>query len=961
MSATFLETVLPQQGAYYCAVSIKNGTVKQQFVKSKGELEEVVGTINQSQADAYFATAAFNTTTRKAENAELLRSVYVDLDVGEGKPYKDQRDALVALREFTKTHGIPKPLIVNSGNGIHAYWPFTSDITRAEWLPVAKALKALCIKSELGIDPTVTADAARILRIPGTNNHKQPDNPREVTLLTSGAGPMEFDRFRLMLPVPEVALDLSAARAFGVDEVTRNLGSGEYPESNFAKIVELPGARGCAQIQHAVENSHLLTEPLWRAAMSIAWNCNDAETAIHMVSDKHADYTPEATLDKAQRLTGKPHTCQWYRNNNPSLCKGCKHNVVSPITLGRIIRISEAEDGKYTVTVPMLEDGAENNTAVTIDIPEYPFPYVRMASGGVAKQETDKDGIVQQRPLYPYDFYISERFYDSGEHGDGAGELGRIRVHLPHDGVREFDVPVSQLLSTDSLRDLLVSQGVFVYGNDLKECMAYIATALRRLQANSLASRTRNQMGWTPEDNFVVGNLEYAMGVPRLAPAASGTRQLAPAFQAKGSLDVWKDIVAFYNRPGLELHAFAFLVGAGAPMLQLLNNSQVRGAMLNLVSNASGTGKTTVQMMINSIFGHPTQLLMTKDDTVNAKFHRMGTLNSIALCIDEMTNETPENISALVYGATNGRAKHRMESQSNKLRANQTSWCTIVVCSSNAVMADALLAHKSAAEGELRRVIDLHIPTPKGIPKEESDAVFNRMADNYGVAGGLYAKYLSENKPRLSRRLLELQKYADSSLGLERSDRFYSAMFAVAMAAGEVFTELGLLKWDLPRIFNMAKEEFTSVGKANRVAVQSGVAMGEETLARFINENFNNILVINGIPPADGLPRVPLAEPRGALKARYEPDTGDFVVGVNELRDFFTSRRVDISSSLKAFKDSGVLRVGSGGSSSQMRRLAAGAVGGMNTPNSRCYVFDASKLQLSGEPETEEGADGTAA
>ncbi len=58
-----------------------------------------------------------------------LKALYLDLDCGEGKAstgsgYATQLDALEALRDFCEKCGLPRPLIVDSGGGIHAYWPF---------------------------------------------------------------------------------------------------------------------------------------------------------------------------------------------------------------------------------------------------------------------------------------------------------------------------------------------------------------------------------------------------------------------------------------------------------------------------------------------------------------------------------------------------------------------------------------------------------------------------------------------------------------------------------------------------------------------------------------------------------------------------------------------------------------------------------------------------------------------
>ena len=71
-------------------------------------------------------------------------------------------------------------MLINSGYGIHVYWVLTESISYAEWLPVAQGLKDMCIQHNLLADNGVTADAARVLRVPGTRNHKHDTQKEDV-------------------------------------------------------------------------------------------------------------------------------------------------------------------------------------------------------------------------------------------------------------------------------------------------------------------------------------------------------------------------------------------------------------------------------------------------------------------------------------------------------------------------------------------------------------------------------------------------------------------------------------------------------------------------------------------------------------------------------------------------------------------------------------------------------------
>ena len=53
----------------------------------------------------------------------------------------------------------------------------------------------------------------------------------------------------------------------------------------------------------------------------------------------------------------------------------------------------------------------------------------------------------------------------------------------------------------------------------------------------------------------------------------------------------WKDIINVYNMHGFEPHAFAVFTAFGAPLLKFMG---LKGGIINLVNNRSGTGKSTI-------------------------------------------------------------------------------------------------------------------------------------------------------------------------------------------------------------------------------------------------------------------------------------------------------------------------------------------------------------------------------
>ena len=81
---------------------------------------------------------------RTAANISHWRCWIVDLDIGDShKKYDSQTEAITHLFKFCKETGIPMPMLVSSGYGVHGYWLANVDIPADVWQMVAVKFKAL--------------------------------------------------------------------------------------------------------------------------------------------------------------------------------------------------------------------------------------------------------------------------------------------------------------------------------------------------------------------------------------------------------------------------------------------------------------------------------------------------------------------------------------------------------------------------------------------------------------------------------------------------------------------------------------------------------------------------------------------------------------------------------------------------------------------------------------------------
>jgi hypothetical protein len=868
-------------------VGLKKGAPKQTFVETIEEIDGVVGGLLSQGYDAYFGCATYLTgEERTAKNAKWFKSFWLDLDCGEGKPYESQSVALNALRSFVLANQLPRPTIVNSGRGVHVYWALTEVIGYNEWKPTAEALKKFVAAHNIHADPAVTADAARILRVPETSNFKT-NPPKDVAVLVASK-PVEFDTFRKLLGVIEEdeaheALDspfgINTPR-MALDATTRALMGNTV--SKFGAIMRKSASgEGCAQLLHIYRNQESIEEPLWRAGLSIAVNCEDADSSIHKISNQHPEYDPSETFIKAQALRDKPYKCATISALNPTGCEDCplKGKITSPIQIGARVAAATAEDNIIVMRSATLEED------ITVEIPAYPFPYFRGKNGGVYRRGIGKDDKGEDNKdelIYEYDFYVVKRLTDPD-----AGESLWMRLHMPKDGIREFSAPLSSVLAKDKFREVLAFQGVTAYNKRLDQLMVYVTKWVQELQQLVEAEKARQQFGWHEDDTkFIVGNREITAAGVNYSPSSAATAELASIYTKKGSVNEWRKVANIYARPGNEVRAFTLCAGFGSALYKF---TKLNGAIIHLTNNGSGVGKTTIQMLVNSIWGRPVEPLMNQEDKYLARIHRVAVLGNLPPTIDELTNMADEEVSSLAYAITHGRGRNRMQSQTNAERSNTLRWSLIAITSGNKSLYDQLFNLKDFPEGELMRVLEFEVSKMDSLSKAESDEMFTPMYENYGMAGEIFIRYVITNLPEVKRLLFAVQRKLDKAAGFTQRERFWSATAACAITAGIITKKLGLHDIDMGAVYRWAVATLGSLQHEVR-------ADGTGPLNRigmFLNQHHNNMLIVNSFADRrTGLMETPVREPRGELMIRYEPDTKLLFISAKALRDWCADSQV---------------------------------------------------------------------
>ena len=765
----FLKGLLSDSG-HYCVFAAKGNVRIQKFYDTIEDTERATRKFISDGLNTYFALSTFKEPTkdagRKGTNAHELKSFFLDLDCGPTYEYPTKEAAVSAVRDFCKKLSLPKPLMINSGRGVHVYWPLTEALSAEQWAVEADRLKRCCSENGLLADPAVTADVVRILRMPNSKNYKEEP------------------------PLPVEFLGVSMPEPIALEDFTSKLGI-------------------------------------------LAWN-----------------------------------------------------EIKSPIVLGKRIRESE---GEVVVSAPILKAGVKKSK--DFEIPEYPKPYFRGAAGGVFLRSSNSDGDIEEEVIYHHDIYITRRLHDIE-----LGETLVFRLHLPKDGVRQFNVPLTSVTSREEFRKCMAREGVTAWGKALDKLMAYTTKWVDELQRTTVADEAHRQFGWA-DDNmeaFVLGDKLVTATGTDFNPSSSSTAGLMDSFEAKGTREKNLELLEFYNKPNYELHQYVVGVGFGSPLMALtgLNSMSIH------LYGGSGVGKTTAQMAAIGIWGSPDDLMNKPEDTHNSRMLRGEVMHNIPLVSDEMTNVNGEQMSDYVYQVSGGRQKNRMSMNGNTERARGKPWQLLALSSGNTSAWEVLGRHKASPKAEMYRMFEIRVKK-MNFTKGDNTATAHLIEDfknNYGHIGTEYIQWVINNKEEVRRTVESVRVRLDKAAGLSTEHRFWSNGNAVIIAGLIFAKKLGLVNYDVAAVYKWVVGELLS---RNSYVSDTGSSV-VQTLNNYLSENFNNMLKIESTEDLrgkneNGLDQlVPVgASPKGHLVARYEPDTKLLFLRLKPFREWCVDQQIN--------------------------------------------------------------------
>jgi len=847
--SAFVAAVLPPPGyGRYCVVELSSKKKKHAFVDT---LDEVVGQANkfaEQKFNTYFALATYeNDASREAQNARWVKCFFVDIDCGVGHKYANPQEGVSALYSFIDSTGLanlPSPIVGSSGGGVHAYWPLLEPATIQQWKPVAERFKRLAKEQEFAIDQTVTADAARILRMPGTMNWKLPDNPRPCQIKIDGDGPMSLDAFASSVgynPAPATSAPVPFVIP-GVKPKAADTAVGIKLLQNTAVhfktlLTDAVGGSGCGQIRYYVEHAaEEGLEPLWRAVLSIAKPCEDAKTAASLISSLHP-YAEDRMQQKLREIKG-PYPCTKFNTENHGICETCPSwgKITNPLALARETHVDNTAKAVELTPEP-VEDGDEPAPVLHVNRPAPPRGFAYGLHGGVYEESPDKkdpDARPVMHLVVPYDLFVVNILNQDKEH-----HIHMVAVRP--EGTQSITLLQRNCVTRDDMCKALAHHNVVASNRGDQRLFQYVRSCIEDASANTVPLKVPAQYGWQNDDSFVYDGRIHALGSETVTPLP-GLDNIVRVTKPAGTIEGWRHTVKMLIKYKMHDILALMTVGFGAPLMRF---TAFDGLTFHLGSSESGTGKSVSLEMAASIWGHPTRYMVGKDTSGVAMQQRLGLLNSLPLICDEITQKNRNDFEwfpGFVFDMTDGKGKERMEGGANKERTNTTYWSTLALVSSNTHIMDYFSSRRHSSQGEIMRLLELQMNKRLDAPDDLSEALKNYLPRNYGVAGARFARWIVDNMATVREVVRMVENDLKATVQKSPDERFWIAGVAVCLAgailAGHKYADIV----DLP--LAGIRKIFVQMIESARSVARSSKREADDVLNAYTREFFGKFVVL---------------------------------------------------------------------------------------------------------------------
>lgn len=762
----FLDRVLPSSGGYYYSNYGVAKKLKQSApLATIDDLDNRIRERAAKKENVYFATGVYG-GSRTIADCQGKKTLYLDLDVGPGKGFTSKTHAIKELQRFILTTKLPFPnIVVDSGGGIHCYWTLDHVITRKEWQPLADKLKALTEQHSFPVDPTITADAARIMRVPGTTNWKTPGNPIPCRVLRASPNDFQLEDLIRVLGITVSNAAKALAGSVGSDDLAAGTEGGDFGNRKYfaSEIVNQ-----CVALKHTVATGgEGQAGTLWHKLIHLLAFTEDGAEYIHPISEKHDQYDAGLTEARFKYSLGRkttvgPTLCKTIEGYLPSKCAACpfKGHIKTPLVLGK------SQESFLPLGWKMDKDGIHK--PVKFD---------------------DKGMPIEWQRAIPYKLTDVELY--STAFGNGL-------QFTAHNGPRQHVALVLGIDLADDSRVLsksLMMDHIMMTDTEIQEFKRIMIPWMRKMEmVRDAKPAPLTGLGWMSTGDkvgFANGRVIF-MEDGTTSPISGVDRTLAKEYSPRGEVAPWREAANAVLADDCHAIQAAVLSAFAAPLLTFTG---VSGVMLSLHSRDSGTGKSSALRVAQAVWGDPIRGVNALNDTANSMAKKFGFLNNLPAYWDEVRmRDEVRNFVRMVFQLGQGKEKQRLTA-SAKMQEMGT-WATITTIATNEPVLDHVDAIANNTNAGRLRVFEVDVPVRK-LDDNTVPFKIRDLAHHYGHIGEDYAAWIAKNHEGVDSLVQRLQSKVVKDLNATNDERFWVALTAVLIASAHIVNLRKYVSFDI--------------------------------------------------------------------------------------------------------------------------------------------------------------------
>ena len=791
MDIEFLRAVVPQNDGWFYLVRMPEPKRSGEYPKHravKAKDPQSGEWVEKSNGDhgIFFTPFTFNvdyitTAEGQKRNARqhdehklTCRLLWQDIDCGEGKTYGSVEDALAAVLPHCNGEKMPAPTyIISTGGGIHLYWVLDRELPLAEWQPIAEKFQQFWKNTSVDFDH-ISADSARILRVPGTNNVKK-NEPRPCVRLAHQGAFISTEWHTLWPEAEKVSTsgNLEGVPVFGAAFAYGDKGMrGDDVRSEFftAKIVEK-----CEIFRRiAADGGAACNEQLWKDVLQTVKMTEDCDEWAHKLSSGHEDYDPTTLQEKLnERKLDKGILCSTFASHfDDDPCDGCPLNCKgkSPLSMGK--------DKAPAVTESPISRQPDNLIRKTDGL------YVVEPS----KKEDMPDMHIKISNSQIIDFEAVNR-----EEGAGVVRPFAKVTHFTGNQHRTSMLDMQVCARKTEGHQLMMGAGLSTQPQPDKLREAVLSW-YDKLISHGDVSSVYNVNGWVTSHGRVIGfshgpTLFRCDGTEEQSNDLGAGESDLRSFIPKGTPDKWTEAAEQILSDGRPEMAVILATAFAAPLVHIISSSG-KPAALSFYSE-SGSGKSTAMNVAAGVWCTP-KPTVAMDVTPAAVNNIVAAEPSMPLYWDEAKNEKQRTDAiSMMFQVIQGHNSQRAQQHGGNRGVFKID--TVMVLGSNKSFAGEVSAGDvGSAEG--KRLLEFRLgPAPGQIDEHP----ILELEDNYGAVGHEYARYLSTHRSELKQRLTTAKRLVHAKLNTDASDRFYVNALALLQIGAELAGELGFIDMDV--------------------------------------------------------------------------------------------------------------------------------------------------------------------